>query len=123
MRGIAALSVMSYHYKDHVEVFGGLKPFDGGGWTAVDLFFVLSGFVLAYTYEPRFKAGLTLGHFMQLRLIRLYPLYAMGTLVAVATQALLVWKGYYAHAMDSHKLLVQSALGMLFVPVLVPGVD
>ena len=46
---------------------------------AVDLFFVLSGFVIANAYEQKLSTGLSLSRFIQIRYIRLYPLYALGT--------------------------------------------
>ena len=54
-----------------------------GGCLAVDFFFVLSGFVLVRTYEPRFKMGLGIARFMLIRSVRLYPLYAVG--IAIGT--------------------------------------
>ena len=81
MRGVAALIVAGYH----ADVLWGFKA--GSGYLAVDLFFVLSGFVLAHAYDSRFERGMTAGEFMRIRLIRLYPLYLLG-LVAVTTAIL-----------------------------------
>lgn len=47
----------------------------------VDIFFILSGFVLAFAYEPRFDRGMNARQFMLARLIRLYPLYILGILM------------------------------------------
>ncbi len=49
-----------------------------GGAVIVDLFFLLSGFVIAYSYEPRFATGMRAGEFMIHRIVRLYPLYLLG---------------------------------------------
>ncbi|WP_407637636.1 hypothetical protein [Croceibacterium mercuriale] len=52
MRGIAALIVVMFH-------FDGIFPISAkGGYLAVDLFFMLSGFVLAAVYVPRFQRGM-----------------------------------------------------------------
>lgn len=67
LRGFAALVVLTYHT--------GSTRLIPGGYLAVDLFFCLSGFVLAHAYE---KAELGLGAFLKVRLIRLYPLYFVG---------------------------------------------
>ncbi|MEO5598696.1 MAG: acyltransferase, partial [Novosphingobium sp.] len=75
LRGFAAIAVALLHYDDR------LMP---GGHLAVDFFFVLSGFVLVRTYEPRFRAGLSPKRFMIARLIRLYPLFAVGLLIGAA---------------------------------------
>lgn len=54
LRGVAALLVVWYHYNLNI---GGLGL--RFGYLAVDLFFILSGFVLAKSYDPRFQAGRT----------------------------------------------------------------
>jgi peptidoglycan/LPS O-acetylase OafA/YrhL len=70
LRGIAALAVMALHVcdwtTDHVPV---------GAGSAVDFFFLLSGFVLAYAYP---RPGLD---FLRTRWIRLYPLCLLGTVL------------------------------------------
>jgi peptidoglycan/LPS O-acetylase OafA/YrhL len=50
---------------------------------AVDLFFVLSGFVLAHAYEGRLRRGLTPLEFLRQRWARLYPLYALGLVLGI----------------------------------------
>ncbi len=50
---------------------------------AVDLFFLLSGFVLAHAFGAKLQAGMGIGEFMRVRLIRLYPLYAIGLVFGI----------------------------------------
>lgn len=73
MRGIAALVVVGRHFTDasggHAAQFS---------YLAVDVFFLLSGFVLSLSYRRRFDAGMSAAEFMKLRVIRLYPLYFVG---------------------------------------------
>ena len=52
-------------------------------YLAVDLFFVLSGFVLEHAYGRRFREGMSVGTFMLARLQRLYPLYALAFILAL----------------------------------------
>jgi peptidoglycan/LPS O-acetylase OafA/YrhL len=52
-----------------------------GGAVIVDLFFLLSGFVIAYSYEPRFATGMRASEFMLQRIVRLYPLYLLGIVI------------------------------------------
>lgn len=47
----------------------------------MDFFFLLSGFVIAYAYSQRLDEGLPWREFMRLRLVRLYPMLAVGVLV------------------------------------------
>jgi peptidoglycan/LPS O-acetylase OafA/YrhL len=64
-----------------VDWYGFLWP--SLGWLAVDLFFALSGFVIAASYEQRLAEGLTVYDFLKIRLLRLYPLYFVGLSIAV----------------------------------------
>lgn len=75
LRGIAAILVMVFHA-------GKRSPFEvTGGYLAVDLFFGLSGFVIALAYDQRLREGLGLARFTCNRLIRIYPMYLAGLLL------------------------------------------
>lgn len=76
LRGMAAIAVMLYHI-GNVYQFGG--PFRAG-YLFVDFFFLLSGFVLALSVEPRFARGWTTAAFMRARIVRLWPVIAIGAL-------------------------------------------
>ena len=45
---------------------------------AVDLFYLVSGFVVAHAYRDRLAAGGFVWTFVKTRIIRLYPLYLFG---------------------------------------------
>ena len=81
LRGAAALWVAAYHLLLPAGFVTGLAAtMLGRGYLAVDLFFVLSGFVMALSYGAVFRAraGLRIFcGFMLRRLARLYPLYAV----------------------------------------------
>lgn len=74
IRGLAAIVVVILHAGPQF-----LPRQVANGYLAVDLFFLLSGFIISYSYEPKLAAGLGVGEFMRARVIRLYPLYAVGT--------------------------------------------
>ena len=86
LRGFAALLVVIYHmqFGSHVRLFWEVGFFRRG-YLWVDLFFILSGFVISYTAGlgrhgwPEIKA------FWQARFARIYPLhfFALTLLVAV----------------------------------------
>lgn len=91
MRGLAAIVVVFGHMP--IEWCGGLKlPYF---FLAVDLFFTLSGLVIAFAYEDGLKSRLTVWRFMVVRYIRLYPLYISGTIIGTISSgiALLGGKG------------------------------
>ena len=83
LRGVAALIVMICHYTQH----NGLVLL-GGAWVAVDLFFILSGFVIAHSYGKRIADGLEFRRFVLIRLIRLGPLYVLGLMIGVVAVVL-----------------------------------
>jgi peptidoglycan/LPS O-acetylase OafA/YrhL len=53
-------------------------------YLAVDMFFLLSGFIIAHAYRTRLLGGMSLGKFAVIRIIRLYPLYILGTAIGLA---------------------------------------
>lgn len=95
LRGIAALGVAIYHIASapHLRpaVIWPLDWLFGWGWTLVDLFFVLSGYVFAHVYGA---PGLlnrpgALGDFWVARVARLWPLH----LATLALFAVFAWGG------------------------------
>jgi len=109
MRGLAALAVITDHVPSTLMTT--LLP---GRYLAVDFFFVLSGFVLAHVYAERLKSGLTLGAFMRIRVIRLYPLYILGTLAGAALALLYATRAWGEATPES------VASSLLFALFLVP---
>jgi peptidoglycan/LPS O-acetylase OafA/YrhL len=85
----------------------------------VDLFFILSGFVMARTYGDAFRRGFTMrayAGFLEARLARVYPLYAAVTVIVfLLTTALAI--GYPVHkvrALWINLLLIQNLGSGLF---------
>ena len=73
LRGIAALGVLLHH----LPATNGLArlPLADAGGLFVDLFFVISGFVIAASYGDRLADGFSVRRFMLLRLGRVVPLH------------------------------------------------
>ncbi|MGI4765427.1 MAG: acyltransferase family protein, partial [Janthinobacterium lividum] len=67
----------------------GVSALCAHGYLAVDLFFVLSGAVIAHAYEGRiFSRKLSVGSFVLTRIIRLWPLIALGTFIGACAETL-----------------------------------
>lgn len=82
IRGFAALLIVDRHA-------GLSQPFSAPmSFMAVDLFFLLSGVVIEASYRGRLSAGMTPARFMWIRIARLYPLYILGTCIAVSAYVL-----------------------------------
>ena len=80
LRGVAAWWVVLYHFNEllPVSVHGWPTALLGRGYLAVDLFFILSGFIIAYNYLDGFSAfdPRKYLHFLGVRIARIYPLHA-----------------------------------------------
>ncbi|WP_245531340.1 acyltransferase family protein [Asticcacaulis biprosthecium] len=84
LRGLAALYVVIFHANGFWKFPDPVRPFIHHGYMAVDLFFILSGFVMAMTYAHMFEDGFCFKkfkHFLVLRLVRIYPLFALMTVL------------------------------------------
>jgi peptidoglycan/LPS O-acetylase OafA/YrhL len=108
LRGIAALLVMF----SHLDLPVMLAP---GGYLAVDFFFVLSGVVIAENYGPRLREGLPLGRFVAVRIVRLYPMFAVG-LAFGAARALAQVTLHQPSALPLSEIALAGALGLFMLP-------
>ncbi|MFK8002616.1 MAG: acyltransferase family protein [Polyangiales bacterium] len=84
LRAIAAVLVVLFHMDAFMPAFMGFEF--AGNWfrngeAGVDIFFVLSGFIIYYSVKGR--QGMTRGRFLEARFIRLYPIYwlVLGALI------------------------------------------
>ena len=83
-RGIAALLVALFH----LNLYSVIYPLDfvRNAYLFVDFFFVLSGFVITYSYGDRLKTPGDLGAFALRRFGRLWPLHVVVLLAFVAAE-------------------------------------
>lgn len=82
-RGVAALLVVLYHLTGLLSVKFGyrfLNSFFDFGFSGVDMFFVISGFIILYVHESDIGNRTKLLSFIKKRTIRIYPLYWLITL-------------------------------------------
>lgn len=83
LRGVASVMVIIFHV---LETFSGGNRFAqiiNHGYLAVDFFFLLSGFVVAYAYDDRWTR-MTQWVFYKRRLIRLQPMVVIGSVIGAA---------------------------------------
>ncbi len=81
LRAVAALCVVVMHTS---AIWPGGRRTMGSAYLAVDFFFLLSGFVMARTYEGRMSAGtIGAGGFMALRYRRLWPTMGIGAALSL----------------------------------------
>jgi peptidoglycan/LPS O-acetylase OafA/YrhL len=112
---VAATWVVGYH----LVVYDGYDPAGPAGvalrhgYLAVDLFFLLSGFVISLSYRRLFDRGTSLRNyavFLLRRLARIYPLY-----VAVIAFMLVLYGAGLSHGVTGKDLGVPLAENLLLV--------
>lgn len=108
LRGVAALIVLAFHG----GFFFGMAP-PAEGYLAVDLFFAMSGFVIAHRYEADLARGLGLGGFVAVRLRRLYPLFLLGSLLGLMPSLIELASGHLDNLHRATFAAVLPALLML----------
>jgi peptidoglycan/LPS O-acetylase OafA/YrhL len=89
VRGVASVAVVLYHAARHLHKNHSgatLAAFFQFGHAGVDLFFVLSGFIIMFVHFDDVGRPRRLGHYVQRRLTRLLPAYwvALGLTVALS---------------------------------------
>src|ERR1700682_2253526 len=86
VRFLAAFYVVLGHslpwLDQHVRLLWPLRIFLSNGYLAVALFFLLSGFILAYTYENQIVGIKNRLHFFEARFARIYPVYLLSLILA-----------------------------------------
>lgn len=118
MRGICALSVVLFHCGGlfvHDEIFC-------HGFLAVDVFFILSGFVIAHTYEGRLAGGLTMRDFSRIRLKRLAPVYWAGTLLGIG-MLVAVTTAHPGQYFTTPQVIALSLMAMALIPWVTQGIS
>ena len=87
LRGLAAMAVVLQHFcaTAQLNASGWIPSIVPHGYMAVDFFFVLSGFIMSYTYLAGFETlGLrAYGPFLWKRVARIFPLGIAVTLIIV----------------------------------------
>lgn len=119
LRGIAAIMVICFHIFEAYAT----SPLDQGfnhGYLAVDFFFILSGFVVGYAYDDRWKTTMNTKNFFKRRLIRLHPMVVLGAVLGAITfciQGSVQWDGTKV----SLSMVMMALLLNLFLIPAVPG--
>ncbi|MEH6304307.1 acyltransferase [Olivibacter sp. CPCC 100613] len=118
LRGVAALMVIWYHVFEAFATSAIDQRFNHG-YLAVDFFFILSGFVIGYAYNDRWKTMKT-KDFIKRRLIRLHPMVVIGAILGAITfyiQGNVKWDG----SQVSLSMLMLALLINLFLIPAAPG--
>ena len=121
LRGLAATAVIIHHTLE--ESNGAATAFSPNwlttsGASGVDIFFVISGFVMLYTSFPMVRPPISPGSFIVRRATRIYPLYWICCLAMLG-----IWlAGFLQHHLPTSSTLALS-LALLPSSALILGVS
>lgn len=140
-RFFAAFYVVLFHFGTKVVADHGAPvmvcTFVANGWMGVPFFFLLSGFILTYSYSGQLSSMSERRRFWEARFARMYPVYLLSLLVNIpfrgsmswqtmiavltGTQAWNPWKSYLAQAWNfpAWTLSVEAFFYLCFPLVLV----
>ncbi|MBF1994836.1 acyltransferase [Serratia symbiotica] len=105
VRGIAAVYVVIYHIINPSESY-----FINNGYLGVDIFFVLSGYVLSYTHLQDFSSYFSIKkyfNFITSRFIRVWPLYFFWLIAMMILYMIMDVKFTFIETL-SNLLLIQN---------------
>ena len=116
LRAVAAIAVVVSHAAQNLDRFAiapNTSHFFVSGAAGVDLFFVISGFVMVYASEPLFGSASGAVTFLYHRIVRIVPLYWLATTFYVIVAVLLPGLG------TAYPIRTVAA-SFLFIPTLLP---
>jgi peptidoglycan/LPS O-acetylase OafA/YrhL len=87
IRFFAAMAVFFFHFGAALSMrLGAPAPLTQllkNGYLGVSVFFVLSGFIMTYTYEGHLRSGTELRDYAWARFARIYPVYVLALVLAL----------------------------------------
>ena len=120
LRGVAALMVLWFHIFE-AYASSHIDQQINHGYLAVDFFFILSGFVIGYAYDDRWKT-MPIKDFIKRRFIRLHPMVVIGAIIGAIMfyfQGCSVWD---VSKVSVTMLLIATLMNACLIPA-TPGFE
>ncbi len=118
LRGVASLMVVVFHLFEAWAGGDPAKQIINHGYLAVDFFFLLSGFVVAYAYDDRWGSGLSQWDFFKRRLVRLQPMIILGGVIGAALLGFQHWSLFpKLDTVTTLEVLGVLLLGFVMIPM------
>lgn len=119
LRGVGAIMVLLVHLFETFSLEDHTTMIINHGYLAVDLFFMLSGYVISYAYDSRWNR-MSIKGFLTRRWIRLQPMIIIGSLLGASLfyfqqSEILGWERIGETPV--WKLLLVTFIGMTIIPV------
>jgi len=125
IRGCAAIAVVMFHMNlSKTVTFFDLKV--PNAFLSVDLFFLMSGYVIARSYGNKLERGsLNTTEFMKIRLARLYPSYLFSVFLSVAMMIGIQFSQHPVRHFSTPQILVAGLCALVFLvtPWATPGTN
>lgn len=115
LRGVAAFSIVLFHTTGITSDYDFSILMLRHAYLAVDFFFILSGFVIGYTYDERWNR-LTVKEFVVRRITRLHPLVVLGIGLGLASFVLDPFAPESQQAASPAMIWLVFLLGLLLLP-------
>lgn len=117
LRGVAAVMVVLFHLFEAHAGGDPQKQIVNHGYLAVDFFFLLSGYVVAYAYDDRW-GRMSLREFATRRLVRLQPMVVLGSAIGAALFAFQDYSIFpKAASVSAAYVVAVMLLGFVMVPL------
>ena len=117
LRGVASVLVIVFHVFETFSLGNPFIQIINHGYLAVDFFFLLSGFVVAYAYDDRW-AKMTQWDFYKRRLVRLQPMVIIGSVIGAVFFYMQAGKAFPLIADTSvWKMLLIMLIGCTLIPI------
>ncbi len=114
-RGFAALMVVIFHFGTQVYPISIFENFFTAGNIAVSYFFVLSGFVMYYTYAEK---EIAYKEYLKRRIARIYPIYVFALLLTILPS---LYNHFTKGVTMEHGFMVKLLLHLSFLQSYIPG--
>ncbi|WP_145585831.1 acyltransferase family protein [Yersinia kristensenii] len=112
LRGLAASLVLIVHSSSLLGFKHNISPLTTLTNIGVDIFFIISGFIITYAHWDDFgKGGAAITNFFKKRILRIYPMYFLFTILTAIAVYLL--PQLFSAMKSSNELLLKS---LLFLP-------
>ena len=117
LRGIAAILVVFCHSMQYISNFLPVQMERYVGYCfgnfGVDIFFVISGFIMVYISRNDFGQISAVGPFLLKRILRIFPMYWVTTLVVLI---IIIPSGLYAQALlEKQQIIISSVKNMNYI--------
>jgi peptidoglycan/LPS O-acetylase OafA/YrhL len=112
LRGIAAILVVFFHLTGSSDLSKTTATYGHYGWTGVQMFFVISGFVLPYSLHRSGYKLKNFGIFLIKRIIRIYPAYLAAIIISLILTVLTHREVASVITIISHLVFLNSILGL-----------